>query len=152
MDTGQRYAGVVVGALEDRQRGDGIDRSRLALLCVQRAGSACHAARRRDEGEAVTMLASCCKLFATEMVGRVADRAVQIHGGAGYMDEYAVSRFYRDVRAFRIYDGQATVVLPARSNVHVINEIGSMVWERSTSSNSMKLPPWNCTSRFEVPI
>jgi acyl-CoA dehydrogenase len=45
------------------------------------------AARRRDNGESVKMIASCCKLFATEMVGRVADRAVQIHGGAGFMDE-----------------------------------------------------------------
>jgi len=67
------------------------------------------AARRRDEGEAVTLEASCCKLFATEMVGRVADRAVQIHGGAGYMDEYAVSRFYRDVRLFRIYEGTSQI-------------------------------------------
>ncbi len=67
------------------------------------------AARRRDAGEAVTMLASCCKLFATEMVGRVADRAVQIHGGAGYMEEYAVARFYRDVRLFRIYEGTSQI-------------------------------------------
>jgi len=67
------------------------------------------AARRRDAREAVTMLASSCKLFATEMVGRVADRAVQIHGGAGYMDEYAVSRFYRDVRLFRIYEGTSQI-------------------------------------------
>ena len=67
------------------------------------------AAKRRDAGEAVNTLASCCKLFATEMVGRVADRAVQIHGGAGYMDEYAVSRFYRDVRLFRIYEGTSQI-------------------------------------------
>ncbi len=67
------------------------------------------AARRRDAGESVTMLASCCKLFATEMVGRVADRAVQIHGGAGYMEEYAVARFYRDVRLFRIYEGTSQI-------------------------------------------
>ena len=45
-------------------------------------------AARRDAGEAVNTLASCCKLFATEMVGRVADKAVQFHGGAGYMEEY----------------------------------------------------------------
>ena len=55
------------------------------------------------------MLASCCKLFATEMVGRVADRAVQIHGGAGYMEEYAVARFYRDVRLLRIYEGTSEI-------------------------------------------
>ena len=61
------------------------------------------AARKRDAGESVTMEASCCKLYASEMVGRVADRAVQIHGGAGYMQEYAVERFYRDVRLFRLY-------------------------------------------------
>ena len=67
------------------------------------------AARRRDAGEAVNTLASCCKLFATEMVGRVADRAVQYHGGAGYMEEYAVSRFYRDVRLFRIYEGTSQI-------------------------------------------
>ena len=63
------------------------------------------AARLRDRGENTTMQAACCKLYATEMVGRVADRAVQIHGGAGYMSEYAVERFYRDVRLFRIFEG-----------------------------------------------
>lgn len=67
------------------------------------------AAARRDAGENVNTLASCCKLFATEMVGRVADRAVQIHGGAGYMEEYPVARFYRDVRLFRIYEGTSEI-------------------------------------------
>ncbi len=67
------------------------------------------AAGRRDAGEDVTMLASCCKLFATEMVGRVADRAVQIFGGAGYMEEYGIERFYRDVRLFRIYEGTSQI-------------------------------------------
>ena len=67
------------------------------------------AASRRDAGEAVNTLASCCKLFSSEMVGRVADRAVQIHGGAGYMEEYAVTRFYRDVRLFRIYEGTSQI-------------------------------------------
>ena len=66
-------------------------------------------ARRRDAGENVNTLASCCKLFATEMVGKVADRAVQIHGGAGYIEEYAVARFYRDVRLFRLYEGTSQV-------------------------------------------
>jgi len=55
------------------------------------------------------MEASCCKLYASEMVGRVADRAVQIHGGAGYMQEYAVERLYRDVRLFRIYEGTSQI-------------------------------------------
>ncbi len=67
------------------------------------------AAKRRDAGERITTLASCSKLFATEMVGRVADRAVQIHGGAGYMEEYPVARFYRDVRLFRIYEGTSQI-------------------------------------------
>ena len=66
-------------------------------------------AKRRDRGENVNTLASCCKLFATEMVGKVADRAVQIHGGAGYIEEYAVARFYRDVRLFRLYEGTSQV-------------------------------------------
>ena len=43
------------------------------------------------------------------MVGRVADRAVQIHGGAGYMAEYGIERFYRDVRLFRIYEGTSQI-------------------------------------------
>ena len=68
------------------------------------------AARRRDQGDPdINTLASCCKLFATEMVGRVADRAVQIHGGAGYMEEYGIERFYRDVRLFRIYEGTTQI-------------------------------------------
>ncbi|ARP84984.1 acyl-CoA dehydrogenase family protein [Bordetella genomosp. 9] len=67
------------------------------------------AARKRDRGENTTMEAACCKLFASEMVGRVADRAVQIHGGAGYISEYAVERFYRDVRLFRIYEGTSQI-------------------------------------------
>jgi acyl-CoA dehydrogenase len=67
------------------------------------------AARSRDGGSQVTMLASCSKLFATEMVGRVADRAVQIFGGAGYMEEYGIERFYRDVRLFRIYEGTSQI-------------------------------------------
>ncbi len=67
------------------------------------------AARMRDRGENTTMQAACCKLYATEMVGRVADRAVQIHGGAGYMSEYAVERFYRDVRLFRIFEGTSQI-------------------------------------------
>ena len=67
------------------------------------------AARSKDAGKNVSLDASCCKLFCAEMVGRVADRAVQIHGGAGYMAEYAVERFYRDVRRFRIYEGTTQI-------------------------------------------
>jgi acyl-CoA dehydrogenase len=66
-------------------------------------------ARRRDTGGNVTIEASCCKMYASEMVGRVADRAVQIHGGAGYMADYGIERFYRDVRLFRIYEGTTQI-------------------------------------------
>jgi acyl-CoA dehydrogenase len=67
------------------------------------------AARKRDAGENVTLESSCTKYFASEMVGRVADRAVQIFGGAGYVADYGIERFYRDVRIFRIYEGTSQV-------------------------------------------
>ncbi|MFK7864238.1 MAG: acyl-CoA dehydrogenase family protein [Pseudohongiellaceae bacterium] len=66
-------------------------------------------ARMRDNKQNISTESSACKLFATEMVGRVADRAVQIHGGAGYISEYAVERFYRDVRLFRLYEGTSQI-------------------------------------------
>lgn len=76
-------------------------------------------ARSKDRGENVTTDAACCKMFASEMVGRVADRAVQIHGGAGYMEEYGIERAYRDVRLFRIYEGTTQIqqILIARNMV-----------------------------------
>ena len=67
------------------------------------------AARRMDAGQRVIREAASCKLFCSEMVGRVADRAVQIHGGAGYMQDSAVEHFYRDVRLFRIYEGTSQI-------------------------------------------
>jgi acyl-CoA dehydrogenase len=67
------------------------------------------AARKRDAGENVTMESACAKYYASEMVGRVADRAVQIFGGAGYVADYGIERFYRDVRIFRIYEGTSQV-------------------------------------------
>jgi len=67
------------------------------------------AARRHQRGESIITEAACCKLFCTEMVGRVADRAVQIHGGSGYISEYCVERFYRDVRLFRLYEGTSQI-------------------------------------------
>jgi len=66
-------------------------------------------ARRKDAGKNVSTEAACCKMFASEMVGRVADRAVQIHGGAGYIADYGIERFYRDVRLFRIYEGTTQI-------------------------------------------
>ncbi len=57
----------------------------------------------------ISMRVSCAKLFCTEMAGRVADRGVQIHGGAGYINEYPVERFYRDVRLLRLYEGTTQI-------------------------------------------
>ncbi|MGE0556890.1 MAG: acyl-CoA dehydrogenase family protein [Burkholderiales bacterium] len=67
------------------------------------------AARKKDTGVNITLEASCAKLFCAEMVGRVADRAVQIHGGAGYMQASAVERLYRDVRLFRLFEGTSQI-------------------------------------------
>ncbi len=67
------------------------------------------AARRAVAGEPVTRLGAESKYFASEMVGRVADRAVQIHGGSGYINDYAVARLYRDVRIYRLYEGTSQI-------------------------------------------
>jgi acyl-CoA dehydrogenase len=67
------------------------------------------AARRYDSGEDVRLAPSAAKYFASEAVSRVADRAVQIHGGAGYMRGVAVERLYRDARLFRIYEGTSQI-------------------------------------------
>ncbi len=74
-------------------------------------------ARRFDAGEKLSADVAAAKYFTTEAVGRVADRAVQIHGGAGYMADYKVERFYRDVRLLRIYEGTSQIqqVIIARS-------------------------------------
>jgi len=66
-------------------------------------------AAKFDAGEAVSLECSALKYIASEAVGRIADRAVQIHGGAGYMAEYKVERFYRDVRVLRIYEGTSQI-------------------------------------------
>jgi len=67
------------------------------------------AAARYDRGEDRRKGPACAKYFASEMVGRVADRAVQIHGGAGYMRGVPVERFFRDARLFRIYEGTSQI-------------------------------------------
>lgn len=66
-------------------------------------------ARAKDDGKDVVLESAAAKLFATEMVGRVADRAVQIFGGAGYIADYGIERLYRDVRLFRIYEGTSQI-------------------------------------------
>jgi acyl-CoA dehydrogenase len=67
------------------------------------------AAALKDAGEPITLEAAAAKYFASEMVGRVADRAVQIFGGAGYVADYGIERLYRDVRLFRIYEGTSQI-------------------------------------------
>jgi acyl-CoA dehydrogenase len=68
-----------------------------------------HTARRFDQDLPVIKEASCCKLFATETVGKVADRVLQIFGGAGYMSDYPIERICRDVRVMRIYEGTSQI-------------------------------------------
>jgi acyl-CoA dehydrogenase len=67
------------------------------------------AAALKDKGEPITLEAAAAKYFASETVGRVADRAVQIFGGAGYIADYGIERLYRDVRLFRIYEGTSQI-------------------------------------------
>lgn len=66
-------------------------------------------ARKIDRGEKVIKEAAMVKAFGSEVFGRVADLAVQIHGGMGYMRECAVERFYRDARIARIYEGTSEI-------------------------------------------
>ena len=69
-----------------------------------------HAAWLRDKrGSAVVKEAAMVKLYCSEMANRVADMAVQIHGGMGYMKDYPVERFYRDLRLTRIYEGTSEI-------------------------------------------
>ncbi len=104
-------------ALERKQFGQAIAEFQLIQAMLADSQTECYAAscmvedtaRRRDAGENVAVLAASCKLFATEMVGRVADRAVQLFGGAGYIEDYGIERFYRDVRLFRIYEGTSQI-------------------------------------------
>jgi acyl-CoA dehydrogenase len=104
-------------ALQRRQFGQPIAEFQLiqAMLADSRAEAyaaqsmVLDAARRHDAGAAVTLEAACCKLFASEMVKRVADRAVQIHGARGYTLGSAVERFYRDARLFPIFEGTSQI-------------------------------------------
>ncbi len=81
------------------------------------------AARARDRGEDVALTASMCKYFASEMCGRVADRCVQMFGGAGYVADFSpIERYYRDVRLFRLYEGT--------SQIHQLNIAKHVLRER----------------------
>ncbi|KQW63434.1 acyl-CoA dehydrogenase family protein [Variovorax sp. Root411] len=104
-----------------RQFGQPIGDFQLVQQMIAESNTEVHAARalvletarKRDDGIDVTMEASMCKLFASEMCGRVADRAVQVFGGSGFIAGNVAERFYRDVRLFRLYEGT--------SQIHLVN-------------------------------
>jgi acyl-CoA dehydrogenase len=77
--------------------------------CMAARALVMEGARKRDAGQTIVLEAAAAKYFASEMVGRVADKAVQIFGGAGYVADYGIERLYRDVRIFRIYEGTSQV-------------------------------------------
>ena len=114
-------------AMERQQFGKPIGEFQLiqAMLAYSRTESYAartmimDAARRRDLGEDVTEEIACCKLYASEMVGRVADRAVQVNGGSGYIADHGIERFYSDVRLFRLYEGTSEIqrIIIARSMI-----------------------------------
>ena len=104
-------------AIERKQFGQSIADFQLVQAMLADMRTECFAARcmieetarRFDAGQAIPTEAACSKMFASEMVGRVADKAVQIHGGAGYVADSGIERFYRDVRLFRIYEGTTQI-------------------------------------------
>ncbi|MGZ8329137.1 MAG: acyl-CoA dehydrogenase family protein [Allosphingosinicella sp.] len=104
-------------AAERRQFGKAISEFQLIQAMIADSKTETMAARAlvleaaalKDKGEPITLEAAAAKYFASETVGRVADRAVQIFGGAGYIADYGIERLYRDVRLFRIYEGTSQV-------------------------------------------
>ena len=107
----------VAYATERRQFGKRIADFQLIQGMIADSKTECMAAKalilegaaKKDAGERITLEAAAAKYFASEMVGRVADRAVQIFGGAGYIADYGIERLYRDVRLFRIYEGTSQI-------------------------------------------
>jgi acyl-CoA dehydrogenase len=104
-------------ATQNTQGGERIGDFQLvqAMLADQQTGVLAgramvrEAARAYVSGEDRRIAPSATKLFCTEMVGKVADLAVQIHGGNGYMREIPVERIYRDVRLLRLYEGTSEI-------------------------------------------
>jgi acyl-CoA dehydrogenase len=104
-------------ALERKQFGKSIASFQLVQAMIADSKTEAYAARtmtlesarRYDAQQTITLEAAASKYFASEMVGRVADRAVQIFGGAGYVEEHGIARMYRDVRVFRIYEGSSQI-------------------------------------------
>ncbi|HTG38080.1 acyl-CoA dehydrogenase family protein [Sphingomonas sp.] len=110
-------ADTVAYAAERRQFGKPIAEHQLVQAMIADSKTEALAARAlvletaatKDAGSDVVLESAAAKLFASEMVGRVADRAVQVHGGAGYIADYGIERLYRDVRLFRIYEGTSQI-------------------------------------------
>lgn len=110
-------ADCVAYAAERRQFGKPIAEHQLIQAMIADSKTEALAARAlvletaaaKDAGTDVVMESAAAKYFASEMVGRVADRAVQIFGGAGYIADYGIERLYRDVRLFRIYEGTSQI-------------------------------------------
>jgi acyl-CoA dehydrogenase len=110
-------ADCVAYATERRQFGKPIAEHQLIQAMIADSKTESLAARAlvletaaaKDVGKNTTMEAAAAKYYASEMVGRVADRAVQIFGGAGYIADYGIERLYRDVRLFRIYEGTSQI-------------------------------------------
>jgi acyl-CoA dehydrogenase len=111
IDEGSRYA------LERRQFGRPIADFQLIQAMLADSQAEAYAARAmvekaavdKDRGVNVTMESACCKYFATEAAGRIADRMLQIHGGSGYIKEYPIERLYRDVRLLRLFEGTSQI-------------------------------------------
>lgn len=107
----------VAYASERRQFGKPIAEHQLVQAMIADSKTEALAARAlvletaaaKDAGQDVVLECAAAKLFATEMVGRVADRAVQIFGGAGYIADYGIERLYRDVRLLRLYEGTSQI-------------------------------------------
>ncbi len=110
-------ADAVAYAGERRQFGKALAEFQLVQAMIADSKTEALAARalvlevaaKKDAGAPIVMECAAAKYFASEMVGRVADRAVQIFGGAGYIADYGIERLYRDVRLFRIYEGTSQI-------------------------------------------
>lgn len=110
-------ADAVAYATERKQFGKALAEFQLVQAMIADSKTETMAARAlmletaalKDSGASITLEAAAAKYFASETVGRVADRAVQIFGGAGYIADYGIERLYRDVRLFRIYEGTSQI-------------------------------------------
>lgn len=112
LDTAIRYA------TERKAFGEAISNFQLIQAMLADSEAELYAAEcmiadacaRADRGEVILRKAAAAKLFGTETCGRVADRCVQIYGGAGYLAEYPAERFFRDARILRIYEGTSQIM------------------------------------------